>query len=656
MDITNIRNFCIIAHIDHGKSTLADRMLELTSEHKNTVDHGQMLDTMDLEQERGITIKMTPVRMQWKGKEYNLIDTPGHVDFQYEVSRSLSAVEWVILLVDASQGIQAQTLSVLYMAMEHDLTIIPVLNKVDLPAANVPKVTAELEQVIGIDPDEVIAISAKTGENVDLVLDAVMERIAPPYSQVEWETDQWESRALIFDSVFDPYKWVVAYVKVVEWSFKTGDEVVLINSESAIKLTEVGHFTPWYTKDKVLSQWQIWYILTWLKSVREAQVWDTILQMKHKWLKVKFQDLKHHILPWFSKMKPFVFAGIYPIETDQYEKLKESFEKLALNDAALSREHEHSAAMWHGFRCGFLGMLHMDIIKERLIREYDMETIFTTPTVTYIVESKSYKDSRILSGKNVLDLVETWLWVRVPGAKALIDDPSKYSNDVLAGMLEKHCKLRLVVKSGWDLPEQGMIETIREPKVDVEIVWPDEWSGNIMWLAQDYRWVLTGMEYLDGSRVVWKYLMPMGEIVVDFYDRLKSITKWYATMNYEFKKYSPDDLIRLDILINWDRVEAFAQAAHKDYAYTKWKEIVEKLKELIPKHMFTIPIQASIWSKIIARETLSAMRKDVLAKCYGWDVSRKRKLLQKQKAGKKKMKMMGKVNVPWDIFIKMATR
>jgi len=459
MDIKNIRNFCIIAHIDHGKSTLADRMLEMTSEHKKAVDHGQMLDTMDLEQERGITIKMTPVRMDWKWAEYNLIDTPGHVDFQYEVSRSLSAVEWVILLVDASQGIQAQTLSVLYSAMEYDLTIIPVLNKVDLPAANVPKVTAELEQVIGIDPDEVIAISAKTGENVDLVLDAVFDRIPSPSAMISRE-EVWQNRALIFDSVFDPYKWVVAYVKVVEWAFALWDEVVLINSESAVRLTEVGHFTPAYSKDKTLSQWQIWYILTWLKSVREAQVWDTILKYKFKGTKVNFQQLKHHILPWFSKVKPFVFAGIYPIDTDQYDKLKESFEKLALNDAALSREHEHSVAMGHGFRCGFLGMLHMDIIKERLIREYDMETIFTTPTVTYIVKSRSYKDQRILSWKNVLDLVESGLRVHVPGAKELIDDPDKYSNDVLAGMLEVHCKLWLVVKSWWDLPEQGMIEEI----------------------------------------------------------------------------------------------------------------------------------------------------------------------------------------------------
>lgn len=652
----NIRNFCIIAHIDHGKSTLADRMLEMTSTVR-ALDTSQMLDTMDLEQERGITIKMTPVRMQWKGVEFNLIDTPWHVDFQYEVSRSLSAVEGVVLLVDASQWIQAQTLSTLYMALENDLTIIPVLNKVDLPAANVPRVTAELEQVIGINPDEVIAISAKTGENVEAVLDAVIQRISPPTSTGEVD-DNWISRALIFDSVFDPYKGVVAYVKVMEWEFKAKQEVQLIHSQTSIMPPEVGYFDPKYVKDTSLKEWQIWYIVTGQKSVRDAKIWDTILRIKTDGGKVKPDQLKQYIIPGFEAVKPFVFAGVYPIDTEDYDKLKVAFEKLALNDSAISIEYENSLAMWHGFRCGFLGMLHMDIVKERLVREYGMETIFTTPTVTYIVKCKSMKHEQILSGWNIKSLVNSWLREQVPSdimpPDALMEwsyYEVNYDND-----FEKSLKPRLVIKSGWDLPEQGMIDEIREPIVEVEIVWPEEFSGNIMSLAQDYRWSMTGMEYLDETRVVRKYLLPMWEIVVDFYDKLKSCTKGYATMNYEFKKYEKNDLVRLDMLINHEQVEAFSLVVHRDKAQSAGRILVKKLKELIPKHMFAIPLQAGIWTKMIARETISAMRKDVIAKCYGWDVSRKKKLLKKQKEGKKKMKMMWKVSVPGDVFMKMVQR
>lgn len=654
----DIRNFCIIAHIDHGKSTLADRMLEMTASVRK-LENSQMLDTMDLEQERGITIKMTPVRMSRKWVEFNLIDTPWHVDFQYEVSRSLSAVEWVVLLVDASQWIQAQTLSTLYMAMENDLTIIPVLNKVDLPAADVPRVTRELETTIGIDPDEIIAISAKTWENVDQVLDAVIERIPSPKPVLpSWIS--WVSRALIFDSVFDPYKWVVAYVKVTDGSFKSKDLVQLIHSDLALSPPELWHFAPNYVKDETLSVGQIWYIVTGQKSVRDAKIWDTIVKIKNESGRPKTKDeLNPYMIPGFEMVKPFVFAWVYPIDTDQYDKLKTGFEKLSLNDSAISVDYEHSLAMGHGFRCGFLGMLHMDIVKERLWREYGMETIFTTPTVTYLVKSKYLKHEKILSMANIKDLIETSLWKTLPNS---VEPPAKllsgewvYQPDE-HGAWEKELKPRLVIKSWGQLPEQWMIDEIREPIVEVEIVWPEEFSGNIMTLAQEYRWQMTWMEYLDEKRVVRKYLLPMWEIVVDFYDRLKSSTKWYATMNYEFKKYSKDDLLRLDVMINHERVEAFSLVAHRDKAHSVWRDLVKKLKELIPKHMFTIPIQAAVWTKVIARETISAMRKDVIAKCYGWDVSRKKKLLKKQKEGKKKMKMMGKVSVPGDVFMKMVMR
>jgi len=656
----NIRNFCIIAHIDHGKSTLADRMLELTSTVRS-LDSSQMLDTMDLEQERWITIKMTPVRMQRNGIEMNLIDTPGHVDFQYEVSRSLSAVEWVVLLVDASQWIQAQTLSTLYMALENNLTIIPVLNKVDLPAANVPRVTAELEKVIGIDPEEVIAISAKTWENVEVVLDAVIERIASPdtfHGNNHSSEQAWVSRALIFDSVFDPYKWVVAYVKVVEGSFVAKKEVQLIHSESAIIPPEVGHFDPKYVKDESISKWQIWYIVTGQKSVRDAKIGDTILSLPILQAKNKNHDIQQYIIPGFEAVKPFVFAWVYPIDSDEYDKLKTAFDKLSLNDSAISVEYEHSLAMGHGFRCWFLWMLHMDIVKERLVREYGMETIFTTPTVTYVVKSRDLKHEQILSGKNIKQMIHSGLREFLPTETmppdALIE--WKYYEVNYDNEYEKELKPRLVIKSWGDLPEQWMIEEIWEPIVEVEIVWPEEFSGNVMSLAQEYRGKMSGMEYLDDTRIVWKYLLPMGEIVVDFYDKLKSCTKGYATMNYEFKKYERNDLVRLDMLINHEKVEAFSLVVHKDKAHSAGRELVKKLKELIPKHMFAIPLQAWIWAKMIARETISAMRKDVIAKCYGWDVSRKKKLLKKQKEGKKKMKMMGRVSVPGDVFMKMVQR
>jgi len=671
-----IRNFCIIAHIDHGKSTLADRMLEITE----TIRKGekeQVLDRMDLEQERWITIKLTPARMQWKWHELNLIDTPWHVDFQYEVSRSLAAVEGVILLVDASQGIQAQTLSVLYQAIDQWLDIIPVLNKIDLPAANPERVWKELEHLIGIDSDQIIAVSGKTGQNVEQVLDAIIERIDAPdvfneRNQQKFRTKQMLhtqepdslqtkqklTRALIFDSVFDQYKWVVSYIKVLSWSIQKDTPLRLVYSQNSIKPVEVGHFSPDYVADKTISAGQIGYIVTWEKSVRDAQIGDTIIgNYTYRKQPGEEDKLKTRVVPWFKKTKPYVFAGIYPIDSSDYDKLKDSLEKLSLNDSSIEYSMEDSKALWFGFRCGFLGMLHMDIIKERLYREYDLDTIFTIPTVVYLVKSKQLNIDSIKTGKNIADLFTSGLYLQL--CTILGIPKEEYTNLSEGQFIEKYSEQlrpRLVVTSWSDMIEQWMAEEIYEPIADVEIVGPEEFAGNIMELCQEYRWTLQHMDYMDQNRVVWRYTLPMWEIIVDFYDRLKSSTKGYATMNYEFKEYRMDDMTKLDIFINNERVEALSWIVHTDKAYQHGRSICEKLKELIPKHMFSIPIQAGIWNKMIARETISAMRKDVIAKCYGWDVSRKRKLLQKQKEWKKKMKALGSVNVPSDVFMKMVQR
>lgn len=659
--MSEIRNFCIIAHIDHGKSTLADRMLEITGTIKKS-GKTQVLDKMDLEQERWITIKLTPVRMQWKGYEFNLIDTPWHVDFQYEVSRSLAAVEWAILLVDATQWIQAQTLSTLYMAMEYGLEIIPVLNKIDLPAANPERVAMEVEKLVWIDKSEIICVSAKTWENVDLVLDAVIDRFKTPaqikelnHSKLWWDLSVASNnvaRALIFDSVYDKYRWVVIYVKMVNWTFKAKSKVRLIYSQKDFEPVEVWHFNPDYCKDENLVSGQIWYIVTWQKSVRDAKIWDTVLIIDKK-LENQQEYLKYAI-PGFKRMKPFVYAWVYPLDSEEYEKLKESFEKLSLNDSAVEYEYESSKALGYWFRTGFLWTLHMDIIKERLSREFDMDTIFTTPNVIYLVTLKTLSSvEKVKTWSNVNELIKSDFY------KLIVDkDPvdSKMSSDQLYKKYEDKLKNWLMVRSWADMPDPWLIEDILEPYAEVEIVWPNEFAWNIMALTQEYRWELKSMEYIDDVRVLWRYEMPMGEIIVDFYDRLKSSTKGYATMNYDFKNYRKSDLLRLDIFINWERVEAFSLVTHKDKAYNVWRDIVVKLKEFIPKHMFPIPLQAGIGAKIIARETISAMKKDVLAKCYGWDVSRKRKLLQKQKEWKKKMKQMWRVSVPNDIFIKMVTR
>lgn len=667
--MSSIRNFCIIAHIDHGKSTLADRMLELTGAVKK-VDHAQTLDTMDIEQERGITIKMTPARMSWQWVELNLIDTPGHVDFQYEVSRSLTAVEGVVLLVDASQGIQAQTLSTLYMAINQWLTIIPVMNKIDLPAANPERVAQEIENMVGIAAADVIGISAKTGMNVDKVLDAIIDKIPAPSAQ---QASEITAKALIFDSVYDSYRGVVVYVKVLDGSFRIGDMVHLPYSEKSFALTEVGHLTPRYHKDPVLSSGQIGYLCTGQKSVRDAKIGDTVIKLDSKTVgqsdsssinqadmrRGDYSSLLPYAVQWFAKAKPFVYAGVYPLETVEYDKLKEWFEKLILNDSAVSFEHEVSKALGMGFRCGFLGMLHMDIIKERLSREYDIETLFTTPTVAYIIKAKWFSDQRFSSGANTIEIVKSGLYIHILGgfkAWLSVDQYQDLNDHQLSVKYHEQLKDWLVVRSGADMIVRGDIDQMYEPIAEVEIVGPKDYAGAIMGLVQEYRGVMMDMSYIDQTRVLRRYEMPLGEMIVDFYDRLKSATKWYATLNYEFKKYQLADLVTLDILINGERVEAFSLIVHESKAYTVGKDICERLKDLIPKHLFAIPIQASIGTKVIARETISAQRKDVLAKCYGWDISRKKKLLKKQKEWKKKMKEMGNVSVPSDVFIKMVTK
>jgi len=655
--MSKIRNFSIIAHIDHWKSTLADRFLEITWTVEK-VKTGQVLDQMDLEQERWITIKLTPVRMQWKGYQLNLIDTPGHVDFQYEVSRSLAAVEWAILLVDATQGIQAQTLSTLYMAMENNLTIIPVLNKIDLPAAQPERVAKEIEKMIGISADKILKVSAKTGENVEQVLDEVIAQILPPdeFNQIYPQRIGQQTnlpRALIFDSVWDPYRGVVAYVKMINGSVKAWEQARFVHTGGKMQVLETGYFSPWYTSTDSLQEGEIGYIVTWLKSTREAKVGDTIVFGDVKSL--SREQLSQFAIPGFKEVMPFVYSGVYPLDSEDYPKLKESLEKLALNDAALVWEPENISSFGYGFRVGFLGMLHMDIVRERLKREFDMQTIFTIPTVVYLVKSKSTSLDVIKSGKNLQGLIKGDYRQEVVKFETG-QMPPQLSEDQIRQKYGDILKPWLVVRWWADMPPAGMVDKILEPYALVEIVGPNEFVGNIMELVEEYRWELKGMEYLDANRVVWKYDMPMGEIIIDFYDRLKGATKWYASMSYEIREWRVSDLVKLDVLINGEKIDVFALIVHRSKAYYKGREIVQKLKELIPKHLFPIPLQASIGTRVIARETIPALKKDVLAKCYWWDVTRKRKLLQKQKEGKKRLKQMGKVSVPNDIFIKMVSR
>lgn len=613
MDLSRIRNFCIIAHIDHGKSTLADRFLEITGTlEKREMKHGQMLDMMELEQERGITIKLAPVRMDWNysGEAYilNLIDTPGHVDFTYEVSRSLAACEGAILVVDATQGIQAQTLGNCHLAIEHKLIIIPVINKIDLPAADIEMCEREIENALAIPREEIIHVSAKEGTNVEKLLETVIERIPPPTHQgrqnIESKSkeDATELKALIFDSTYDSYKGVVTYVRLKSGSAKRDDTVYFLHNKQQVKIIEVGYFKPKYQPTKILESGEIGYIVTGVKEVSEARVGDTI------W---KSGDIKKEVneaepLPGYKIVKPFVFASIFPIDADDFNRLKEALQKLKLNDSAITFEPEKSGALGFGFRCGFLGLLHLDIVQERLEREYDMNVIVTAPSVSYKV-------------------------VTTKGAKTIIESPS-------------------------EMPDPSIIEHLEEPWMKVEILTPKESIGGIMDLCQKRRGVHKNMQFLDENRVILSFEMSLASIVIDFYDQLKSISAGYASMNYDFIEYREEDLVKVDILIAGDKIDALSIITHRSEAQHIGSEMTKKLKKLIPKANFEIAIQAAIGGKIIARESISAMRKNVTEKLYGGDRTRKDKLLKKQKAGKKRMKMMGNVEMPQEAFLAILKR
>lgn len=594
----HIRNFCIIAHIDHGKSTLADRFLEVTrTVEKRDMKHAQLLDTMDIEQERGITIKLQPVRMdyEYNGKKYilNLIDTPGHVDFSYEVSRSLAACEGAILVVDSTQGIEAQTLANCYMAVGHDLELVPVLNKIDLPAADVAGRAREIEAALGISADSIIPVSAKEGTNVEDVLKRVVEVVPPPKCSEPGD----ELKALIFDSVYDAYKGVVAFVRLKSGSVKRGDKVYLLNNKKEIEVLEVGYFKPKYAPAEVLYPGEVGYVVTGLKSVRDARVGDTIWKQGNSDVQLNAAQA----LPGYNVVRPFVFAGVFCVDADDYPLLRDALDKLKLNDSALSFEPENSGALGHGFRCGFLGLLHMEIVQERLEREYNLDLIITAPSVSYIVVMKNDEDK--------------------------------------------------LIASPMELPDPTYIEAIKEPWVKVEILAPKEYVGPIMTICTEKRGISKNMQFLDQNRVLLDYELPLASIVVDFYDKLKSATSGYASMNYEYLDYRKEDLVKLDILVAGERVDALSLIVHRKDSFYVGGGMVKKLKELIPKHQFVIALQAAIGGKIIARESISAFRKDVTSGLYGGDVTRKNKLLQKQKKGKKRMKMMGKVELPQEAFL-----
>lgn len=587
----NIRNFSIIAHIDHGKSTLADRLLEITGAVSKREMKDQILDSMDLERERGITIKLNAVKLNYKYKDedyvINLIDTPGHVDFSYEVSRSLAACEGAILVVDAAQGIEAQTLANLYLAMEQDLTIIPVINKIDLPNADIPRVKKELVDVLGFNENDIILCSAKTGEGVQDILDAVIEKIPEPKINVEDKT-----RALIFDSYFDPYRGVVLLVKLVDGKIKIGDTIKMMATNSTFEVVELGVHTPKEEKYNELKSGEVGYVAASIKDISTVSVGDTITVVGRE---------AREPIKGYKKMKPMVFSGIFPTEPNRYEELKEALIKLKLNDAALSFEPETSEALGFGFRIGFLGLLHMDVIITRIEREFNIGIIATSPSVVYEV---TLTDGSIIE----------------------VDAPSK-------------------------MPEKTKINYIKEPYIYTNIIAPSEYIGAIMELCQNKRGIYKSVDYIDSTRIDVHYEIPLSEIVYDFYDRLKSTTKGYASFDYELCGYKESSLVKMDILLNGEIVDALSVIIHKDFAYQKGRAIVKKLRELIPRQMFQIPIQASIGSKVIARENISALKKNVLAKCYGGDVSRKRKLLEKQKEGKKRMKMVGTVEVPQEAFL-----
>ncbi len=623
---TSIRNFCIIAHIDHGKSTLADRLMEITGTLQKREMQSQTLDQMDLERERGITIKLTPVRMEWQWVELNLIDTPGHVDFQYEVSRSLASVEWAILVVDATQGIEAQTLSNVYLAMENDLQIIPVLNKIDLPSSDVERVSEEVMNLLGCKREDIICVSAKTGENVESILDAVIDRIPEPRKlsitsellPFESTDNQiWVTKALIFDSQYDPYKGVVVYLKLFSGEIRKWNKLEFINTGAKIEALEVGCFRPKYTPREALYEGEIGYVVTGLKSIIDARVGDTVF--------VGPPESKAAI-KWFKKITPYIYAGIFPVETDEYPKMKDAMEKLMLNDSSLVAEHEASPALGYGFRCGFLWLLHLDIVKERLWREYDMDVIITSPQVTYRL---------LIWGDKVA------LYPRARGE--LIEHGGR------------ECTY-LYISNPEDVPKPGTYIHIEEPIAKVEMITPNEYIGNLMWLAQERRWVFKNQTNLDANRVILHYEIPMSELVGDYYDDLKSLSSGYASLHYEPIRFKIDDIVKMDIRVAGDIVEAFSMMAHRGRTRYLGGRICEKLKENIPKAQFAIAIQAVVGVDVVAREDLSALRKDVTAKLYGWDITRKRKLLEKQKEGKKKMKQFGRVSIPSETFVNILKK
>ena len=585
MERNKIKNFCIIAHIDHGKSTLADRILDICHAVTEREKKDQILDSMDLERERGITIKLNAVELKYKGYTLHLIDTPGHVDFSYEVSRSLAACEGAILVVDATQGIEAQTLANLYLALDANLKLIPVINKIDLPNADPEKVKDELVNTIGFDRDEIICCSGKTGEGVEELLDAVVERIPSPKSNSD------KLRALIFDSYFDPYKGVIILIRVMYGKVKVGDKIRFINSDAVYEVLELGKHTPHEVKKTELSSGEVGFLSASIKSITEVEVGDTIC----------LDGETVEALPGYKHVVPMVYSGIYPIDSSKYNQLKEALLKLKLSDAALCFEPETSVALGFGFRCGFLGLLHMEIIEERIEREFNIDIIATSPSVIYEV-------------------------IKSDGETVMIDSPSK-------------------------MPDPAKVSKILEPFVKANIYVPSEYVGAIMELCQDKRGIYKNMSYIDTTRVNITYDLPLSEIVYDFFDKLKSYTKGYASFDYEFIGNYESKLVKMDILLNGEIVDALSVIVHKDFAYKRGKIICENLKKIIPRQMFQVPIQACIGSKVIAREDISAMKKNVLAKCYGGDVSRKRKLLEKQKEGKKRMKQVGSVSIPQEAFL-----
>ena len=588
MDINKIRNFCIIAHIDHGKSTLADRILEYTHAVSTRDMKEQILDSMDIERERGITIKLNAVRLNYNGYVLNLIDTPGHVDFAYEVSRSMAACEGAILVVDATQGIEAQTLANVYLAMENNLEIIPVINKIDLPNADIDERIIELNKTFGFKKEEIILTSGKTGIGVDKLIKAVIERI--PHPRVDYNDNKL--RCLIFDSYFDAYLGVISLIRVVSGTISNKSRIKMMTTDSIYDVTELGYHTPKKEIVTTLSAGEVGYVCASIKEIDKVNVGDTITLENNP---------ASELLPGYKKMMPMVFCGIYPIDSKKYPNLREALEKLKLNDASLIFEPETSSTLGFGFRTGFLGLLHLDIITERIEREFNIEIIATSPSVNYEIE---------LTDKSII----------------YIDNPAEF-------------------------PEKVRINSIKEPFIKTNIFVPNEYIGSIMELCQDKRGIYISTEYIDTSRVNIHYELPLSEIVYDFFDKLKSYTKGYASFDYELIGYKESDLVKMDILLNCDIVDALSVIVHKDFAYKRGRIIVDNLKELIPRQMFEVPIQAVIGSKVIARSDIKAMRKDVLAKCYGGDITRKRKLLEKQKEGKKKMKMIGKVEIPSDAFL-----